>query len=54
MTDYIFDINNTVVRSNDVYMKFYGRWYCIDMDVSDMFRRIKDTIEYLDSLEDTK
>ena len=35
MTDYIFDVNNTVVRDNDVYMKFYGRWYCIDMDVSD-------------------
>lgn len=35
MTDYIFDVDNTVVRDKDIYMKFYGRWYCIDMDVSD-------------------
>ena len=34
MNDYIFNADNTVVLNNDVYMKFYGRWYCIDMDTS--------------------
>lgn len=58
MTDYIFNSDNTVVLNNDVHMKFYGRWYCIDMDISSYlsgaFRDIKGNIERLDSLEDAK
>lgn len=30
-----FRKDNVVVRSNDLYMKFYGSWYVMDLDVRD-------------------
>lgn len=30
-----FRKDNVVIKSNDLYMKFYGSWYVMDLDVRD-------------------